>query len=178
MKVKELMIPVTDYVSVDRGATLLQAFAAQEEDRLAKGGASHRDVLVRGEDGEIVARMTMIDVFRALEPNYRRLEDQETDYAMLTREYVAKIFKRYDLWSDAMPTLCTRVAGLTVGEVVSEPLEGEYVDEDDDLETAIHRYIFGVRQPLLVRSGGRVTGVLRYSDVYDAVRTSILACGV
>jgi len=176
MKIKELMIPVADYVTVDQNATLMDAFLALDEDRASRGDASHRDVLVCDEDGAVMGKLTMVDVFRALEPNYRRLEDEETSYAMLTREYVAKIFKRYALWTDALPTLCSRVAGLKVGDVAGDPLESEFVDQEDHLEMAIHRFIYGVRQPLLVRDGERVTGVLRYSDVYEAVRKHILAC--
>jgi len=176
MKIKELMIPVADYVTVDQNATLMDAFLALDEDRASRGDASHRDVLVRGEDGNVLGKLTMVDVFRALEPNYRKLKDEKTDYAMLTRDYVAKIFKRYELWTDALPNLCSRVAGLKVGDVAGEPLESEFVDQDDDLEMAIHRFIYGVHQPLLVRAGERVTGVLRYSDVYEAVRKHILAC--
>ncbi len=176
MKVKELMIPVADYVTVDEDATLMDAFLALEEDRQTRRDASHRDMLVRGRDGQITGMLTMVDVFRALEPNYSKLKDTDTDYAMLTREYVAKIFKRYELWTDAIPTLCSRVADLRVGDVAAQPMESEFVDEDDDLEMAIHHYIYDVRQPLLVRGGDRVTGVLRYSDVYELVRKHILAC--
>ena len=170
MKIKDLMIPVTDYAAVDEDATLLDVFLALE-------GASHRDMLVRGADGAVRGKLTMVDVFRALEPNYRRLEDQEdAGRAILTREYVGKVFKRYDLWTDTIPTLCSRVASLRVSEVMRESEEGEFVSPDDDLETAIHRYIMGVRQPLLVRREGSIVGVLRFSDVYDAVGTHILAC--
>jgi hypothetical protein len=36
----------------------------------------------------------------------------------------------------------------------------------------------GVHQPLIVKDGETVTGVLRFGDVFEVVRKELLACAV
>lgn len=178
MKVKELMIPVDQYVTVHKDATLFDVFLALDADLKVKGlGHAHRDVLVLDDNGELLGKITMIDIFQSLEPNYRRITDGKVEHEVLTSEYVASIFREFDLWSDSLPNLCTSGKESSVLEVMHTPLEGEFVSEDDDLERAIHRYMVGVHQPLLVRdNNGKVSGVLRFGDVFEKIRACMLGC--
>ncbi len=180
MKVKEIMIPVDQYVTVPQTATLLDVFFALQADLAAKADRqhAHRDVLVIGETGKLMGKVTMVDIFQALEPSYKRLLNGKVEHEVLTNEYVAAIFREFDLWSDSLETLCKRGAETSVLDVMHIPKEGEFVAENDDLERAIHRYVVGVHQPLLVRDGdGEVTGVLRFGDVFEEIRTRMLGCG-
>ncbi len=52
----------------------------------------------------------------------------------------------------------------------------EYLNEEDELGHAMHRYIVGMHQPLLVRNNGTITGVLRLSDIFDEVKNRMLTC--
>ncbi len=52
----------------------------------------------------------------------------------------------------------------------------EYVDEEDSLEKALHVYVMGVHQPLIVRQGDHVTEILRFKDLYEVIREHMLAC--
>ena len=49
------------------------------------------------------------------------------------------------------------------------PTEGEYVDEDATQDEAIHQLVLGHHQSLLVTKEGKITGILRLSDVFEAV---------
>ncbi|MGE4554201.1 MAG: HPP family protein [Desulfovibrionaceae bacterium] len=179
MKVREVMIPVGDYVSVGQDETLLGAFQALERRREANGAAhAHRDVLVLDAGGAVAGKLTMADILLALEPTYGQITSQAAGHDTLTREYVARMFKEFDLWPDTLDNLCRGAAGLKVGDICHRPGPGEFVEADDDLERAIHRYLLGVHQPLLVRQDGRVVGVLRYSDVFEQLRRHVLGCAI
>lgn len=181
MKVKELMIPVEQYVTVGEDATLLDVFLALNTDLKAKNHIrqhAHRDVLVLDATGKLLGKVTMVDIFQALEPTYKRITNGRVHHEVLTGEYVASVFREFDLWSDSLDELCERGTESNVVDVMHLPQEVEYVNEDADLERAIHRYVMGVHQPLLVRDeNGKVTGVLRFGDVFEEVRTRMLACG-
>jgi hypothetical protein len=174
-KVSELMIPVSEYVTVPLKSTLLEVFMALNAGRRG-AGRSHRDVLVADPEGRVVGKITMLEVFKALEPNYKKLVNGTTSHDALTREYVARVFRDFDLWTESLADLCGRCALMPAAEVMHEPLAGEFVDADDDLEKAVHRYVIGVRQPLLVRDKGRVAGVLRFGDLFEEVSKRMLAC--
>ncbi|MBN2141518.1 MAG: CBS domain-containing protein [Desulfovibrionaceae bacterium] len=176
--VKELMIPVSEYVSVREDATLLDALMALEDHRQrCRGDAhAHRDLLVFGADGALCGKLTMLDVFRALEPAYRAIETGAVAHDTLTSEYVAKVFKEFNLWAESLYEQCDKVVDLTVAEIMHRPGPGETLDEADQVEKAVHLFISGVHQPLLVRRQGQVVGVLRLGDVFEAVRRRIISC--
>ncbi|MFW6243664.1 MAG: hypothetical protein ACOC15_00845 [Desulfovibrionales bacterium] len=180
LKVKDLMIPVSEYVRVSAGDTLLDCFVALERDREEKGrtGRAHKDALVFDTSGAYQGNVTMVDVFMALEPTYKRIVDSSVRHQTLTGGYVSKLFKDYELWSEPFKDLCSRSAGLKVEEVMHRPGEEEYIDEDSSLDKALHKYVVGVRQPLIVRKGKEVTGVLRVGDMFEEIRKQILACSL
>lgn len=177
--VKELMVPLSEYVRVDVNDTLSDCFRALEEDRKRKGrtGHAHRDALVFDGSGAFRGKVTMLDVFMALEPNYKRLRSGSGEAGQaLSADYVARLYKDYDLWTEPLETLCRDGAGLRIGEIMQTCGKGDFLDEDDDLGKAMHRFVMGVHQPVIVRRGEEVTGVLRLGDVFEKVRELTLAC--
>ncbi len=179
MKVKDVMIPISQYVTVGPDATLRNVFEALDEDFRNKSGKchAHRDVLVLDESGEFAGLVTMVDIIRSLEPNYSKISNiDEDESAVLTREYVLDVFKKFGLWHDSLQGMCEKAVSLKVESVMHVPGTGETVEEDDELGLAIHQYIFGAEQPLVVRNGGKVTGVLRLSDIFEVVRSQMMAC--
>ncbi|WP_147822431.1 CBS domain-containing protein [Salidesulfovibrio onnuriiensis] len=179
MKVKEVMIPISQYVTVDLDSTLRDVFEALDEDFKGKSDKchAHRDVVVLDVEGEFAGLVTMVDIIRSLEPNYAKISHVEED-AVLTGDYVLEVFKRFGLWHDSLEGLCEKAVSLKVGDAMHIPDADETVDEEDELGLAIHKYIFGAEQPIIVRGGGRVTGVLRLSDIFEVVRGQMLACAL
>jgi predicted transcriptional regulator len=49
------------------------------------------------------------------------------------------------------------------------PGEGEYVNEDASLEVACHQLVLGHHQSLLVTRGDKIIGILRLTDVFNAI---------
>lgn len=174
--VKDLMIPISNYVTVGKTDTLVNVLQALEGARQAAEHA-HRDAIVVDDDGTFLGKVTMIDIFRALEPNYKKMMSGNTA-GTLTSAFVQKAVKEFKLWMEPEAGICQRAAGKTVAEVMHTPKSFEYLQEDDTLEKALNLYVMEVHQPLIVKSGESVTGVLRFGDMFEVIRRELLACNV
>ena len=175
IKVKEVMIPISNYVTVKQTDSLVDVLQALEANRRSKSEHAHRDAIVVEESGLITGKVTMLDVFRAMEPHYKKV-DQSQKKGFLTVDFVMKPFKDFDLWMEPTKSLCERGGRLKVLEVMHIPEKTEYIQEDDTLEKALHLYVMGVHQPLIVKNGNTVTGVLRFGDLFEIIRKDLLSC--
>ncbi|MGD8702058.1 MAG: CBS domain-containing protein [Desulfosarcina sp.] len=174
--VKELMIPISNYVTVKQSDTLVDVLQALESARQADAHA-HRDAVVVDDGGTFLGKVTMIDVFRALEPNYQKMVGKASE-GTLTKAWVMKAVQSFHLWSAPEADICQRGARKTVGEVMHAPRSFEFLREDDTLEKALNLYVMGVHQPLIVKRDETVTGVLRFGDMFEVVRKGLLACKI
>jgi hypothetical protein len=174
--VKELMIPLSNYVTVKKTDTLVNVLEALEAARQADEHA-HRDAIVVDDNGSFLGKVTMIDIFRALEPNYKRMMSKNAA-GTLTSAFVMKAVKEFNLWMEPEADICQRGAGKTVAEVMHTPESVEYLQEEDTLEKALNLYVMGVHQPLIVKKGQTVSGVLRFGDMFEVIRKELLACKV
>ena len=177
-QVKELMIPILKYVTVHKDNTLVEVLQSLEQARKSENEHAHRDAIVVDANGAFIGNVTMIDVFRALEPNYVKVEQQQ-EKGILTADFVMNAVKDFNLWVEPTQTICDRGVHLTVSDVMHTPKKMEYIEETATLENALHLYVMGIHQPLIVNNkDGKVTGVLRFGDVFEVVRQRLLACNV
>ena len=174
--VKELMIPISNYVTVKKADTLVDVLQALEADRKTNEHA-HRDAIVVDDDGIFAGKVTMIDIFRALEPNYNKMMS-DSAASTLTSGFVRKAVKEFNLWLEPEADICQRGASKTVAQVMHTPSSFEYLQEDDTLEKALNLYVMDVHQPLIVKKSDTVTGVLRFGDIFEVVRRELLACNI
>lgn len=174
--VKELMIPISNYVTVKKTDTLVDVLQALESVRHANEHA-HRDAIVVDDDGLFIGKVTMIDIFRSLEPNYKKLMTK-SGAGTLTKAFVMKAVKEFNLWTEPEADICQRGARKAVAEVMHVPRSVEFLQEEDTLEKALNLYVMAVHQPLIVKSGETVTGVLRFGDIFEVVRKGLLACDI
>jgi Mg2+/Co2+ transporter CorC len=174
--VKELMIPLSDYVTVKKTDTLVDVLQALESARQADAHA-HRDAIVVDDSGAFLGKVTMIDIFRALEPNYKKLMKGHAT-GTLTNDFVMKAVKEFNLWMEPEKDICQRGSKKTVAEVMHIPESIESIQETDTLEKALNLYVMGVHQPLVVKDGNTATGVLRFGDMFEVVRKAILSCNL
>ena len=175
--VKEVMIPISDYVTVKKNNNLTDVLQAIEQKRKAEQGRAHRDAIVVDKGGKFVGKVTMIDIFRALEPNYRKVR-REQKKQTLTDDFVKKAVKEFKLWLEPIKDVCERGSKITVADAMHTPEDSEYIQESDTLEKAINCYVMGIHQPLIVKNGDTVTGLLRFGDVFETVRESLLNCSL
>ena len=174
--VRELMIPISSYVSVKKKHTLVDVLQALESARQANAHA-HRDVVVIDDDGKFLGKVTMIDIFRSLEPGYKKIMKGRAT-STLTNDSVMKAVKEFNLWLEPEQDICERGSKKTVAEVMHVPEKMEIIQENDTIEKALNLYVMGVHQPLIVKDGNTVTGILRFGDIFEAVRKALLTCNI
>ena len=75
-----------------------------------------------------------------------------------------------------MGDMCTNAGRLRVEDFMQAPTEGEYVDEDTSLNTAIHQLVRGSHMSLLVTRKQEIVGILRSADVFAAVFHTMKVC--
>lgn len=174
--VKDVMIPIANYVTVNKTDHLVQVLQAIERKRQAEGGHAHRDAIVVDEKGHFVGKVTMIDIFRALEPSYKKV-DQARVGGTLTDTFVREAVKKFELWMEPVENICQRGDNVAVADIMHVPDRTEFLKDDDNLEKALNYFVMGVHQPLIVKNGDEVTGILRFGDVFEIVRERLLkAC--
>ncbi|WP_300456798.1 CBS domain-containing protein [Desulfobacula sp.] len=174
--IKDIMTSISDYATIKEDQTLYDVFQILETGKTSSKPV-HQDLIVVNDTGEFKGKVTMIDIFRSLEPNYKKLNINYTN-GTLTKDYVLKAIKDFDLWLEPVKTLCERGSGIKISELMHIPESYEYVQETDSLEKALHEYVMGVHQPLIVKKEDQVTGMLRFEDLYKVVRDHILACSI
>jgi len=175
--VKDVMIPISRYMTVKKTDNLIDVVRALENARQSESVHAHRDATVTDENGTFVGKVTMLDIFKALEPNYQSLEKKSGSSA-LTQDFVMKAAKDFNLWVAPMQTVCERGVRKFVSEVMHVPGDADYIFETDNIELALHKYVMGVHQPLIVKDRDTVTGVLRFGDVFEVTREAMLRCSI
>ena len=175
--IKDVMMPISDYMTIKEEDTLFDVFHMLENIKTESTKPAHRDAIVINDKGEFKGKVTMIDLLRALEPNYKNLT-KDYKKGVLKKEYIMKAVKDFNLWLEPIQTLCQRGNKITVSEIMHVPEDHEYVQEEDSCEKALHDYVMGVHEPLIVKKGDKVTGVLRFADLFEFVRKEMIACSI
>jgi len=179
IKVKDLMVLLDDYATVHQDATLRDAILALEKAQKAfqKQEYTHRAVLAVDDDRQVVGKLGMIDVLRALEPKYSEMGSfRSISHIGFDPEFIRSMIDKYELWQHAMEQACERASLLRVREIMYRPTAGELVSTEATLDEAIHHIVVGHHQSLLAVENGRVVGVLRLADVFAQICKTIKAC--
>jgi CBS domain-containing protein len=181
IRVRDLMVPLEEYATVSEDATLYEAVVALEEAqmRFDKRKDPHRAILVLNKEGKVVGKLSEHDVIRGLEPKYDRIGDFKGSSRMgFSPEFIRSLLKNYGLWEKPLHEICRKASEVKVKDIYYTPTKGEFVKEDDTLNTAIHQLIVGHHQSLLVLRGQDVVGILRLSDVFREVCRLIKECKI
>lgn len=179
--VSEVMVPLSEYASVPKGSTLYDAVLALElaqeqfEDKHTR--YRHRAILVLDKKGNVIGKVSQMDVLRALEPN----EDGAGQIDALSQfgfsaSFVQDVRKQHRLKSSPLTDLCSKAAKMKVEDVMQTPSEGEYIDEKASLDIAILQLTLGQHLSLLVIREKKIVGVLRLTDAFAAVFHTMKEC--
>lgn len=183
LKVRDLMVPLDEYATVSQDSTLYEAVLALEkaQEKLDRDRYMylHRAILVFDGAGEIVGKVSQLDVLRALEPKYQEMGTSESiSRAGFSPNFLKSMLEQYSILADPLAEICSKSARLIVKDFMYTPTEGEYVKEDAALNVAIHQLVMGRHQSLLVTGDDHITGVLRLTDVFKYVFHSIKQCRI
>ena len=169
--VKDLMVPISEYATVPQGSTLSEAVTALEkaQEDYNHTHYRHRAVLVMDKNKQVVGKLSQMDFLRSLEPHDENIERikairkfgfSSKSIALQQEQYRKKMPNTSDIYANAIK--------LKVEAFMQTPSEGEFVDENTSLDTAIHQLITGHHLSLLVTKNKKIVGVLRMSDVFAA----------
>ena len=178
-KVKELMVPLSEYATVFEDATLNEAILALEDAQknVELGREKHRAILVLDKHRRVVGKLTQWDVSAGIEPKYRGIENiTETSRFGFSPEYIRSMMTDYGLWRKPLEDLCRKASEIQVKDIMSKPTPGEYVEEDASLDEAIHLLVMGHHQSLIVKKGDKISGILRMSDVFKGICDMVKTC--
>ena len=177
--IKEVMIPIESYITVQEEDSLFDVIQTLESSKNENKGRAHRDAVVVDKDGKFIGKVTMIDIFRALEPSYKKVDVDEIvagGKGELTEDMITAATRDFDFWVEPSKTICERGEAKKVSEVMHLPKEREYILEEESIEKALHLCVLGAHQPLIVKKGESVTGMLRFGDIFEVIRENLLMC--
>ena len=177
IRVKEIMVPLSEYATVHEEDTLGKAIKTLQETQTHNDPKSykHRAVLVFDKNKNIVGKISPLDVLRSLEPKYCKIGHPEKMSKIglsrfgLSNNFLSSMMDQYCLWEESLEELVETASKLKVKDIMYSLEEGEYVDETATIAEAIHQLILGHHQSLLVSKASKVTGILRLSDVFKLV---------
>lgn len=170
--VKELMVPISDYAAVSQDATLQEAIRALQSSSKTYGDRPyrHRSLVVIDENKQAVGRVSQIDIIRALEPRYAEVGDASwLARSQLTVRMLRTMREQFQLWNQSTEAMCQTMERVHIADIMQVPTEGEFVDENDTLNIAMHRIVVGSHHSLLVTRGSEIAGILRSTDVFNAL---------
>ena len=179
--VKDLMVPLSEYATVSEDATLYEAVLSLEraqenfEDKHTR--YRHRAILVLDKDGQVVGKLSQLDVLRSLEPKYNEMSQGEGLHRYgFGKQFTKSMLEDYHLFASPLEDICRKAGEQNVKKFMKTPTEGEYISEDASLDVAIHQLIMGNHQSLLTTRGEKIVGILRQTDVFAAVFHAMKEC--
>jgi CBS domain-containing protein len=177
--IKNLMVPIHEYATVSQDATLQEAVLAlgKAQQTVDPLKFKHRAILVFDKSGNIVGKLTMLDILTALEPKYGQMEAIGTlSRSGHSPDFIKSMLKDKVFWDEPLEFICGRANMLRVSDFMVAPADGAYIDENATLSEAMHQLVVDRYQSLLVTADTKVVGVLRLSDVFtqvcDKIKTS------
>jgi predicted transcriptional regulator len=178
-KVKEIMVALSDYATVSEEETLADAVRALKKARENKKYAhKHRAVLVYDKNKKIVGKVSIRCILQSLEPKYCHIQNPDGHDIGLSRfgfsdDFLNSMVKNFCLWDESLEELVKHASALKVKNIMYTPSNGEYVDEEASVAEAVHQFILGCHQSLLVTKDKKVTGVLRLVDMFELVSEAL-----
>jgi len=170
LQVKELMIPISEYASVHEDANITEAMQAIESKNKSYGESPyrHHSLVVINDNNHVVGRLSQVDIMRAMEPRYGKLEDAHwVSQSELSRDMLATLREGFKLWEEPWEVMCKGLGNMKVKDYMQEPTEGEFVSENDTCNIACHRIVMGRHHSLLVTRDKEIIGILRSTDLFN-----------
>jgi CBS domain-containing protein len=181
--VRDLMVPRAEYATVHKSATLFEAVQALKEAQRKFGHDSnkykHRAILVYDDENNIIGKISQLDVLKGIEPKYEGMEDlDKLSHLNINLNYIRNIMEELSLWQQPIDDICRKAFVIKVEDVMHKRTKGEYIEENESINTAIHQLVVGHKQSLLVTKDKNIIGILRMTDVFKYVCEMMEACKI
>ncbi len=173
VSIKELMVPLKEYATVSKDATLADAIQALDhaQETFCRDNYRHRAILVLDNNQQPIGKIGQIDALRALEPKYKEIQNQDTRGAFrhFSRMFLSSMLEHHRLFDGSLEDFRKKAAAIHVRDFMHTLSADECVREQATLDEAIHLLVMGHHQSLLVNRDDRIVGILRLTDVFSAV---------
>ncbi len=173
------MVPLSEYATVSEDATLFEAVSELEkaQKEFNQTRYRHRAILVMDDSGKVIGKLTQMDALKALEPKYDTMLDRRRSHHLgFSKEFMKSMLKEYHLFDSSLEDMCCKAGGQNVKKFMRTPSEGEYIEQNATMDEAIHQLVLGNHQSLLVMQQGTICGILRLTDVFEAVYHKMREC--
>ncbi|MBI9075458.1 MAG: response regulator [Desulfatibacillum sp.] len=158
--VREVMIPISAYSTLEENATLKDAVATLKQSYMGKDSTSsltesgHVSLLVLSSSGKMQGVLTIEDIFRALVPKYLSAPKP----SMADSIQYSPMF-----WQGIFTSQVLQAAGVKIKEIMSPaPLN---IDGDANLMEAVYSMLTNETLRLAVVEKGEVLGIIRKQDI-------------
>jgi len=178
LKVRDFMVPADRFPKIADSASFYEALAALEaaQKKYLSGESEQRILLVEDEKGKIIGKLSPIDLLRGLETNYNRVDAEKT----LSRFGLSNVWKSlredYNLWESPFKDLCRKAEAVHVKDFIKGPSEEQSVSGADSMAKCFHLFVMNRHDALFVVENERIGGLLKFSDVFNAVSGNMKAC--
>jgi len=173
VSINTLMVPLHEYATVAEDATLVDAIQALDDaqEAFCQDKYRHRAILVLDKNQQPIGKISQIDALKALEPKYKDIQNQDTSGAFrhFSRMFLNSMIEYHRLFEGSLTDLRKKAANTYVRDFMNRLSADECVSEKSTLDEAIHLFVMGRQQSLLVRRDDKIIGVLRLTDVFSAV---------
>lgn len=177
--IKDLMVPISEYATVSEGATLFEAYLALEkaQEEYDHNKYRHRAILVLDTSSKVIGKVGQLDVLKALEPKNEQYEMfEDIRKYKFSSHFIMNLREQNLMQGEPLADICKKAAQIKVEDLMTAPGEGEYIDVDASLDTAIHQLVRGSHMSLLVTRDGDIVGILRLTDVFAAIFHTMKEC--
>lgn len=169
--VKDLMISVDNYATINHNASLYDAISELEKSKKTAPDDINpiRSVIVMDDKGKIVGKIGHIGILKALEPKYNLAENDLQKFAGMNFDasIIKTIMDKHKLWSANLPELLKEAKNIAIKDVM-DPITAR-ISYDAPLVEAIHKLISYQVLALLVRKEDDIIGIIRLSDIYGEI---------
>ncbi len=151
--VEQLMVPLSEYATVSKDASLYETIMALEDavESFEPAKHPHLAILVYDKNNRIVGKVNHINILQALESNNENMMNKDSFARLgLGSIYQKSFIAEYRDWNTPMHNLCRKAAEIKIETVMQTPSVGEFVDENTTLDEAIHQLVQGKHPSLLV----------------------------
>ncbi|PID55451.1 hypothetical protein CSB45_15970 [candidate division KSB3 bacterium] len=177
--VKDLMVPISEYATVQVGTTMLDALRELSNAQAAytESHYLHRGILVLDEHHNVIGKISQLRVLKAVIPESSLRSDIDLDQFGFSSSFIDRMKLKYRLDNKIINNEnLNNIASLKVEEFMQIPEPGEFVAEDANLDVAIYQLVSKTHLSLLVTRGEKIVGILRIADVFAALSQEMEKC--
>ncbi|WP_373500312.1 CBS domain-containing protein [Desulfococcus sp.] len=178
LHVRDLMVPADKFPRISSHASFYEALAALEtaQEKYLSGESEQRILLVEDEKKKIVGKLSPMDLLRGLETNYSRVDTEKTLSRFGFTGILESIRKDYHLWENPFKDLCRKAEAVQIKDFIKGISEGQSVGVEDPMAKCFHLFVMNRHDALFVFEADRIVGLLRFSDVYREVSSTMKEC--